>query len=391
MRSGSVAELFSNGPAGSLACMAEQIPFTYRRKLASGIKTYVRAEHLGRTRRVPFENEWLVERGFRAVSDPIKRAQRIHALLLDELKAADLTGPTASAPVSAAVQQFLAIQEELPESRRPCRTARFRRCSVLRDGTVRRRSLVQFLDDRPVGEIGPDDLLEFEKMLDSAGYARESVRSYMTDVVRFFSWAVEAEVIARSPARKGGYQLPVGGSLEPEGVAYTPLEMKVLAAAVKAHPGMHRMFLVISQTGVRRGEYLRLQREHWQGDVVHVPGARKNKARIIDYRPVPVTPALSAALRDMKLKDGDYIASGRSVPVKCPTLQSWIRRFHRSAGLLVLPQRLRRTYEQRLEDTRVPEETIVKILGHSIRTKRRWYTMPAAPVLPSSAIRAVKI
>ncbi len=189
------------------------------------------------------------------------------------------------------------------------------------------------------------------------------------------------------PMDPAGYRMPAGGALAEEVRGYTAEELLALQEALAdGWPLLERAFLVLSQTGARCGEYLRLQRQMVRGGFIQVPGAQKGATRngAPRWREVPVTGVLGSFLGSLALQEAGFVASGTLSPLPEHRLRVAYRRFNRETGLHFLPQRFRRTYGQRLVDAGLPIHVVCERMGNSPAVLRRWYVFP--PQVPLSSL-----
>lgn len=371
-----------------------RIPNTYTKKVGGKEYVYVRVQIDGRKAEAPLSNEWLTERGGRASKDMRRLARMIEGQLRETLRKKNRAHQSRrSVWVKDAVDAFLQSQEELSALRRPSKGQRDRRRSVLLLGNKQRRPFVSFVGNPRLDALHSGDLERFESHLDQSGYRPESIRSYMADLLRFFSWCEETGLLRQSPASRGRYKLRRGGELEERDAAYTKHEMKKFWKALEEYPVLRRMFLVISQTGMRRKEYLDLKVEmiDFSSDCIRVVGARKNRERQPRIRLVPMPKQLVFHLKNSISPSSAYLATGESRRMTENALRCALRRFRTKTGLDLSPQRLRRTYGQRRLEANEPIHLIAEAMGSSPRILNRWYVRPTRRQLSSAAENALGI
>ncbi|KAA3609396.1 MAG: hypothetical protein DWQ01_08670 [Planctomycetota bacterium] len=375
-----------------VATLDQKIPFTYRRKKADGtFALYVRASLRGRRAVAPLSNDWLKSQGLRPVKDLIGRAAAVHAALLKKLEG-NLGKPVVGRiRLSAAIEDFLDAHENLASFRQISRSQRNRRRSVLVLGANQRKSFLDFMRDPLLDQIEARDLRRFEAYIERLGYSQESLRSYLADVRRFLAWCVQTEILAVDPCSAGRYTLPPGAELREEESGYPVHFVDTLLKVSRSFPTVHRAVMVVSLSGLRRGEHLRLTRESIQGHALLIAGARKNRRRQLAYRMVPIPTKLQHFLGRLVLKPGAFVATGTTTPLSEAGIRSAVRRFTAKTGIHFSLQRLRRTYAQRLRDLGLEEGIIARRMGNSPRTLKRWYVVPSAEPLTLEEERALTL
>ncbi|KAA3614557.1 MAG: hypothetical protein DWQ01_02300, partial [Planctomycetota bacterium] len=329
--------------------MTSRIPFVYGSPRKGGkVNFYVRATYRGKRRTAPFTNDWLIDKGFPPERDPIARAASIRAALLQELRQG--TRPTGRIRLAVAVEDFLESHENVASFRQISKSQRNRRKSVLLLGNPKRISFLEFMRNAWLDQIEARDLRKYEAYIEAQGYSVETLRSYMADIRRFLTWCVQREILAIDPCSAGRYTLPPGAELREEESGYPADFVNTLLAVSRSSPTVHRAVMVVSLSGLRRGEYLRLTRESIQGHALMAAGARKNRRRQIAYRMVPIPTKLQHFLGRLVLKPGAFVATGTATPLSEAGIRSAVRRFTAKTGIHFSLQRLRRTYAQRLRD-----------------------------------------
>jgi integrase len=111
-------------------------------------------------------------------------------------------------------------------------------------------------------------------------------------------------------------------------------------------------------TGCRRGEILKLRREHIGRDSLHIPAGNTKTLRV---RTVPIVPALRPWLEFVPLK------------INAEGLKSGFRRAREAVGMAVTFHDLRHSCASLLINYGVPLEVIRDILGHTtVKTTERY-------------------
>jgi integrase len=184
---------------------------------------------------------------------------------------------------------------------------------------------------------------------------------------------------------------------KPEMVFYPFVEWERLVAAAKeCGPEVYAFVLLGGEAGLRRGELVALEQDDCNGGAVVV---RRNewrkKGQVAVSTPkggssrrIPMTPRLAAAVAGIKhLRGKRLLWQVDGKPARISTLQSWLEKATRRAGLEVSRDihRLRHTFCSHLAARGAPIKAIQTLAGHSdIATTARY--MHLAPGGTESAI-----
>ena len=127
-----------------------------------------------------------------------------------------------------------------------------------RDDSTLRSLVLPTFGNMPIGSIHPLTIHQWVADLDEAGYAPATIRKAYQLLSRTFDTAVEAGLLARSPAR--GARLP---KLDPTEKRFlSPTEISQLAEAIR--PRFRALVLAAAYTGARFGELAALDSNHYR-------------------------------------------------------------------------------------------------------------------------------
>ncbi len=358
-------------------------------------RLYVRASFDGTRQSAPCTNDWLRNRGLKPAGSIETRVERIHGALLRELQERASEGLQRAKPptLDQAAKEFVRELSGLPSSVRPSAKQCGRLTATVLKGTAWRRSLCAIVGPRQrLDRVNQSDLLKMEREYEDRGLRPESVRGYMSDVRRFFNWAVEHGLIARSPIRRGGYRLPPGG--RPEGTIdhYDAWTLRRIEAELPTGSSLERLYMLAKLTGGRRSELLRLRIQDisFEEQVILIRGARKNPRKQPKPRAVPLLDSLAAYLSSASIDPLAYVCSLKRTPWTANAAKCACRRFTARTGIRLSMQKLRRTAAQSLCEGGLSLEAVAAALGNSVEVLRSWYVTPTRPQWPSAALDALE-
>lgn len=218
------------------------------------------------------------------------------------------------------------------------------------------------LGERLIHELRPDDVREHRLWLQERGLAPRSVRHILTDLRCLLNWAVDSELIPRSPFPRR--VMPRIQEEAPDRL--TDEQVERILAVGEPHAFVVRLGL---GTGLRWGELCRAQASDLRGSMLLV--SHTKSARL---RRVPVTADLAHEVRHR---------IGRLVPYSEGTSSSFNRLIQRRSGLRKFHvHQLRHTFACRWIESGGSLPALQQILGHaSIVTTQHYARLSDEAVL----------
>ncbi|TAH34299.1 MAG: site-specific integrase [Planctomycetota bacterium] len=316
--------------------------------------------------------------------------------------------PSGPLTLADAAKTYLSALEVTPgQLRRKRRTLMGGELGVPDQLNTRSQADVSFLGlvgNLPLEQLRRQDVEAYESLLRKAGYAEQTVRSYLVDVRSFLNWSVREGLLPKTPAQ--GHHLPPS---EPAGDLYILTAdqvrklLQVLGDPLAGHapraanadrtalrnglpprpfgsellsaPLQAALFL-----GLRRSEIVKLR---WVDvdlfrRVVNVRGARKNPQRAERRRPVPIPPELLPYFKRAPRRGEFAFANSDGNPWDTRSIHCAMKRFREVwepwLGFQVGFQCLRRTYGSLLYAAGYGLDQVADFLGHSeASTTRIWY------------------
>ena len=165
---------------------------------------------------------------------------------------------------------------------------------------------------------------------------------------------------------------------------------RLLAASARFFPIVRSLCLVLTYTGCRISEALRLQRQHFDLDamVVSIPTLKRRKVFVMREVPLPENVMLEIASihtfsRHTSLGHADYLWHESSgLPINRSTAYRYIKNVMRSAGVAgahASPKGLRHGFGVQATRARIPLHMVQKWMGHSSMTTTSIYATVAGP------------
>ena len=239
---------------------------------------------------------------------------------------------------------------------------------IYRERYIIVHAFTPFLGDRPMDSISIEDVERFKASV-TPGHSAVTVRGYVHDLRRFFTWCVRVGILREDPSR--GIPLPRRRIFDIEYLQ--PEQAAALVAAVKSE-AIEGPVLACLNLGLRFGELPRLRWEDadFARGIVLVRGTKSRSA----LRAVPLPKSFGEYLSGIPRR-GQYIFPGADGEAAAKSMFESSRR--RFADRVKLDfhwtwQTLRRTYGSILVLRGVPLEYVSRYLGHEdVRVTQMWY------------------
>lgn len=165
---------------------------------------------------------------------------------------------------------------------------------------------------------------------------------------------------------------------------------RLLAASVRFLPVVRSLCLVLTYTGCRISEALRLQRQHFDLDamVVSVPTLKRRSVFVMREVPIPENVMLEIASihlfsRQSAIGHADYLwHENNGLPINRSTAYRHIKSVMLSAGIKGVhasPKGLRHGFGVQATRARIPLHMVQKWMGHSSMATTSIYATVAGP------------
>lgn len=165
---------------------------------------------------------------------------------------------------------------------------------------------------------------------DGQAWARDRARDVsgptvcreLTALSSFFTWAKRRELCRLNPIRD--VDRPDGTWTPPE-----PLTRDEVAALLKAAKGkpLEPVIVLAYWAGLRRGEIVKITRDHILGDSLHVPGTKTKRSK----GTIPILPGLAAYLERHTWNGPYLVAQANGQPYQPQGLHAMVQRWNRAA------------------------------------------------------------
>lgn len=246
--------------------------------------------------------------------------------------------------------------------------AQGRKSETLRGYGILLRLLRQYASGRGVEDLEQVDSGLLRDWRECWDLAPGTSRTRIAQTKSFFSFAVEADWIERSPAAK----LRAPKDAAPPTMPLSRDEVRGLLVAAEGMARERALLMLMRYSGLAIGDAATLATSALAGDRLTLRRAKSGNL-VLCCLPEPVIDALSGIAGPGRQH---YFWTGESSPRTSTNF--WRARLHRVAGLAGVegfkPHRLRDTFAVELLAAGVSMEDVSVLLGHSsIRTTERYY------------------
>lgn len=224
-----------------------------------------------------------------------------------------------------------------------------------------------FCGTMAVRDLQPDHLRAHRLWLQEQGLAPRTVRHMMADVRCFLNWAVEAEIIGRSPFPKR--VMPRIQETPPDRL--NDRQVSALLGIPEPHAFIVRLAL---GTGLRWGELCRAQASHLEGGMLVVYQTKSSR-----MRRVPLADTLLHEIRNRVGRLCPFTEQSPSSFAKVVRRRSGIRKFH--------VHQLRHTFACRWIEAGGSLPALQQILGHASIVTTQHYARLSDEHVRSEAAR----
>ncbi|WP_128562155.1 tyrosine-type recombinase/integrase [Methylobacterium crusticola] len=200
-----------------------------------------------------------------------------------------------------------------------------------------------------------------------------------------FGWAVDREYVASNPTT--GVKLLSGENDDAGFHAWTEEELAAFEARWPVGTRQRLAFDLLLYTGLRRGDAVRLGRQHVRGGELTL---RTEKTGAVVTR--PILAPLAASIAATKTGDLAFIATERGTPFTKESFGTWFKKVCREAGVPGAAHGLRKAGARRAAEAGATEAQLNALFGWAAGSRESaTYTRTAdnarlarnAPVLPT--------
>ena len=196
-----------------------------------------------------------------------------------------------------------------------------------------------------------------------------AANNFLKSMSALFKWAVEAQLMAESPAA-GVAKLPMKG----DGF-HTWTEEEIARFEARWHVGTReRLALAIFlYTGLRKGDAARLGRQHFGNGLIRLR-TEKTRTPVV----IPVLPALQFIIDATKTGDLALIAQANGRPMTKESFGNWFRDACKAAGVPGAAHGLRKAGATRAAEAGATERELMAIFGWTDGKQAVAYTRAAS-------------
>jgi integrase len=242
----------------------------------------------------------------------------------------------------------------------------------LADGTqrLRRNILERFREAHGDKRIAAIERKHVQALVDAKAATPSAARNFLAVVRSLMQFAIEAGIRADDPTL-GVKRVKI------KSTGFVTWEEHHIAAFEARHPigTMPRLaFALALGTGQRRGDLVKMGRQHVRGDMIAVSQQKTSKPLMI-----PISNELRAAIDAMPADRLTFITTARGEPFSAHSFSNWFRDRCREAGLPkgLSAHGLRKAMCRRLAEANCSEKMIAAISGHKTLRMVQRYTEAA--------------
>ena len=242
----------------------------------------------------------------------------------------------------------------------------------LADGTqrLRRNILERFREAHGDKRIAAIERKHVQALVDAKAATPSAARNFLAVVRSLMQFAIEAGIRADDPTL-GVKRVKI------KSTGFVTWEEHHIAAFEARHPigTMARLaFALALGTGQRRGDLVKMGRQHVRGDMIAVSQQKTSKPLMI-----PISNELRAAIDAMPADRLTFITTARGEPFSAHSFSNWFRDRCREAGLPkgLSAHGLRKAMCRRLAEANCSEKMIAAISGHKTLRMVQRYTEAA--------------
>jgi integrase len=203
-----------------------------------------------------------------------------------------------------------------------------------------------------------------------------AANNFLKTMRGFFAWAVETRMIAVDPTK--GVKLLAGKNDAVGFKAWTPEELDRFEAHWPVGTRERLAFDLLLYTGFRRGDAVRIGRQHVSGGVITIETEKQNpRAKERMKVSIPILPPLAASIAATKTGDMVYLVTDAGQPWVKESFGNWFREISRKAGCPGSAHGLRKAGATRAANRGASELQLMAIFGWSTGKMAQHYTRSA--------------
>ena len=202
-----------------------------------------------------------------------------------------------------------------------------------------------------------------------------ATNNFIKSMRAFFAWAIENKVVAVDPTR--GIKLLHGPNDEIGHHTWTQEELDRFEALWPVGTRERLAYDLLLYTGLRRGDAVRLGRQHVQDGLITIRTEKHRKGKPGELISIPILPPLAASIAATKTGDMTYLVTEAGLPWVKESFGNWFAEVCRNAGCPGSAHGLRKAGATRAAERGATELQLMAIFGWSSPRMAAIYTRAA--------------
>jgi len=199
--------------------------------------------------------------------------------------------------------------------------------------------------------------------------------NFLKSMRGFFAWALDEKLIAVDPTK--GVKLLAGANDADGFHAWTQEEVDRFEARWPVGTRERLAFDLLLYTGLRRGDAVRVGRQHERDGVIAIRTEKHAKCRPGELVSIPILPPLAASIAATKTGDLTYLVTEAGQPWVKESFGNWFGDACRKAGCPGSAHGLRKAGATRAAERGASERQLMAIFGWSTGKMAQHYTRAA--------------
>lgn len=202
-----------------------------------------------------------------------------------------------------------------------------------------------------------------------------AANNFLKTMRGFFAWAVDGKLVAVDPTK--GVKLLVGKNDAGGFRVWSQDELDRFEAHWPVGTRERLAFDLLLYTGLRRGDAVRIGRQHERDGVITIHTEKHRKGKPGELVSLPILPPLVASIAATRTGDMTYLVTDAGRPWVKESFGNWFREISRKAGCPGSAHGLRKAGATRAANRGASELQLMAIFGWSTGKMAQHYTRSA--------------
>ena len=202
-----------------------------------------------------------------------------------------------------------------------------------------------------------------------------AANNFLKSMRGFFAWAVEEKLVSVDPTT--GVKLLTGENDADGFHTWTEEELDRFEARWQLGTRERLAFDLLLYTGLRRGDAVRVGRQHERDGVITIRTEKHRKGKSGELVSIPILAPLAASIAATKTGDLTFLVTDAGHPWVKESFGNWFRQASRNAGCPGAAHGLRKAGATRAAERGASERQLMAIFGWSTGKMAQHYTRSA--------------